>query len=129
MTYVTHAMYLRMTLVFVSYEPRHEISNIVICAIGKASDQPAPMLHLSKCHIVGNHMPRLKASVNCHFNSSCNNSEFILRFSVMSSSCKNQPEFLIASLTYIFAQRFHRFARDVFLRTKIKHSRNFLNLQ
>ena len=79
-------------------EPQHEISNNVLCATSKASDQPAHMrslikafasrlnismsvklltghhlellsltggctgslsLHMSKCHIVGNHMSRL----------------------------------------------------------------------
>ena len=45
------------------YELRHEISNNVVCATSKVSDQPAHMhslsVHLSKCHIVGNLMPRL----------------------------------------------------------------------
>ena len=61
------------------FEPRHEISNNVVCATSKGSDQPAHTcslfrvfashlkevaqaglsLHLSKCHIVGNHMSRL----------------------------------------------------------------------
>ena len=68
-----------------TYEPRHEISNNVVCVTSKASDQPAHTrslirafasrlnilslkggctgaslsLHFSKCHIVGNHMSRL----------------------------------------------------------------------
>ena len=85
--------------VFDINEPRHEISNNVVCATSKGSDQPAHTcrlirafacrlsilwvlsywpnfiwsfyawkeaaqarlsLHLSKCHIVANHMPRLK---------------------------------------------------------------------
>ena len=84
-----------MTLFLGRYEPQHEISNNVVCATSKVSDQPAHMrksdqsfcksleysmgvklliehhleflsltegctahlsLHLSKCHIVGNHM-------------------------------------------------------------------------
>ena len=71
------------------YEPVHEISNNVVCATSKGSDQPAHTsleysmsvklltehhleflslteaaqacmsLHLSKCHFVGNHRSRL----------------------------------------------------------------------
>ena len=55
------------------YEPRHEISNNVVCATSKASDQSVHTLlehsmsvmcyarlslHLSKCHIVGDYMWR-----------------------------------------------------------------------
>ena len=92
------------------YEPWHKISNNVVCATSKASDQPAHTrsliiafaccltilwvlsywlnilwsfyaykeaaqallsLHFSKCHIVGNHMPRLiimcLESITSHF--------------------------------------------------------------
>ena len=70
-----------------SIEPWHGISNNVVCATSKASDQPAhtrslirafasrlifyecaqarPSLHLSKCHIVGNHMSRLNNVLRC----------------------------------------------------------------
>ena len=33
-------------------EPRHEISNNVVCATSKASDQPAPMRSLIKSLLV-----------------------------------------------------------------------------
>ena len=42
-------------------EPWHGISNNVVCATSKASDQPAhtrPSLHTSESQIVGNLMPR-----------------------------------------------------------------------
>ena len=53
------------------YKPVHEISNNVVCATSKASNQPGymsflkvgcdahPSLYLSKCQIVGNLMPQL----------------------------------------------------------------------
>ena len=49
------------------YELRNEISNNVVCVTSKASDQPVLKVGctgssestLVKCHIVGNHMPRL----------------------------------------------------------------------
>ena len=50
------------------YDPVYEISNNVVCATSKASDQEAALarssLHLSKCQIVGNLMLRLISYFN-----------------------------------------------------------------
>ena len=45
-----------------TYEPRHKISNNVVCATSKAKKEVARTrlsLHLSKSHIAGNHISRL----------------------------------------------------------------------
>ena len=56
---VCYDLHFKLYLHIYVIEQRHEISNNVVCATSKASYQLAHTLHLSKCHVVENHMSRL----------------------------------------------------------------------